>query len=81
LSAVGRSGAEIDVEKVKISVCGFTIFEKGGPLELDLAKVSERMKTGKIDIEIKFGLGAAQKRVFTTDLSREYVSINADYTT
>jgi len=81
LAAVGRSGAEIDVEKVKISVCGFTIFEKGGPLELDLAKVSERMKTGKIDIEIKFGLGAAQKRVFTTDLSREYVSINADYTT
>lgn len=81
LAAVGRSGAVIDTARIRIGLAGCTLFERGLPTDADLAEVSSRMKAREVAIEVEIGLGAAERIVYTTDLSREYVSINADYTT
>ncbi len=81
LAAVGRSGAEIVTERVRIDVCGITLFENGLPTPADLGAVSTAMKARELPILVDIRLGSASRTVYTTDLTREYVSINADYTT
>lgn len=77
LAAVGRSGAEIDVGKVRIDLAGETVFIDGLPTgTFD----PQRMKSREISILIDIGLGEGKRTLYTTDLTREYVSINADYT-
>jgi glutamate N-acetyltransferase/amino-acid N-acetyltransferase len=45
-------------------------------------KRSERaMRRRRVPIEISLGAGRSRARILTTDLSYEYVRINAEYTT
>lgn len=80
IMAVGRSGAQVDVEKLKVSVQGVPVFA-AGPLNYDAAAVSQSMKTDEVVFDVDLGVGAAQGEAWGCDLSAEYVSINADYTT
>ena len=45
----------------------------------DEAKVSEAMKSPKINLKVALGLGRGKDRVLTCDLTKEYVAINGDY--
>jgi glutamate N-acetyltransferase / amino-acid N-acetyltransferase len=81
LAAVGRSGAEIETDRIRIAIDGVLLFEKGLPTAIDLAALSARMKQREIHIGVDIGLGASNRTVYTTDLTKEYVAINADYTT
>jgi glutamate N-acetyltransferase/amino-acid N-acetyltransferase len=81
LAAVGRSGAEVDTGRVRVELAGSPLFANGLPTEVDPALVSAAMKRREILIRVELGLGNFERTVYTTDLSREYVSINADYTT
>ena len=47
-----------------------------GPME---EKASQVLKKDEFKITVKLGAGDASARVFTTDLSYEYVKINAGY--
>ncbi len=42
-------------------------------------KASQVLKKDEFKITVKLGVGDASARVFTTDLSYEYVKINAGY--
>jgi glutamate N-acetyltransferase/amino-acid N-acetyltransferase len=81
LAAVGRSGADVDTGRVRVELAGSTLFENGMPTDVNPVTVSEAMKRREILIRVELGLGNFERTVYTTDLSREYVSINADYTT
>lgn len=81
LAAVGRSGARMDLAKIRIELAGFVLFTGGEPAAADLGAVSAAMKAREVAIAVDLGLGEGVRTVYTTDLSREYVSINADYTT
>ncbi len=37
------------------------------------------MKRSELTVRVNVGVGAAQDRVLTCDLTHEYVAINADY--
>lgn len=78
--AVGRSGAGVKVEAMKVSVQGVPVFA-GGPLNYDAAAVSQSMKTDEVIFDVDLGVGSARGEAWGCDLSAEYVSINADYTT
>ena len=39
------------------------------------------MKQRAFEVRVDLGMGRASDAVYTSDLSHEYVSINADYTT
>ncbi|WP_409496198.1 bifunctional glutamate N-acetyltransferase/amino-acid acetyltransferase ArgJ [Amycolatopsis sp. cmx-11-12] len=74
--ALGRVPAEIDPEKVAITINGVTLFAKGTPA----ADRSEADLSGRdIQIVVDLGLGEGEATIYTTDLSHAYVEENSAY--
>ncbi len=80
IMAVGRSGAAVHIEAMTVAVQGQPVFA-GQPLAYDAAQVSESMKAQEVVFDVNLGVGDATGEAWGCDLSAEYVSINADYTT
>jgi glutamate N-acetyltransferase/amino-acid N-acetyltransferase len=81
IAAAGRSGAKIETAKASIRIGGVAVFEKGAPRPFDAAAVRALFERPEIAIELDLGTGESIARAWGTDLSAEYVRINADYTT
>lgn len=82
--AVGKSGAKIDPAKLTISLAGKTVFKDGQPTKLGLnptAALERAMQRDELPMTIELGVGSAAADWLGCDLSREYITINADYTT
>ncbi len=78
--AVGKSGEKADRDRLKISVGGIRIAEKGGPVAgYDEAPVTEHMKGREISMQIDLGLGKGRATVWTCDLTHRYIDINGSY--
>lgn len=80
IMAVGRSGAQIDLEAMRVSVQGVPVFA-GKPLPYDAPTVSAAMRADEVVFEVDLGVGTARGEAWGCDLSAGYVSINAEYTT
>jgi glutamate N-acetyltransferase/amino-acid N-acetyltransferase len=81
LAAAGRSGAKIDAARASIRIGGIAVYEDGSPQPFDGTAVRVLFERPEIAIELDLGLGEATARAWGSDLSAEYVRINADYTT
>ncbi|WP_163559067.1 bifunctional glutamate N-acetyltransferase/amino-acid acetyltransferase ArgJ [Halomonas sp. NO4] len=81
LAAVGRAPvADFDVETVVIDLGDVRLVESGGRAPgYTEAAGSTVMAREEIPIRIALGRGAESATVWTSDLSHDYVSINADY--
>ncbi len=81
LAAVGRAPVEgLDVSRIGIALDEVDIVKGGEPApDYNEDKGAEVMAREEITVTISLGLGEAQARVWTSDLSHDYVSINADY--
>jgi glutamate N-acetyltransferase/amino-acid N-acetyltransferase len=78
--AVGKSGEEADRDKLKISIGGIAVAEKGMVVAgYDEAPVAKYMKGQEIDIDVDLKIGKGAATVWTCDLTHDYISINADY--
>jgi len=81
LAAVGRAGLEaLDVEGVRIGINGVSI-ARDGARDPDYTEESGQraMAQDELAIDIALGRGEACAKVWTTDLSHDYVRINAEY--
>jgi len=81
LAAAGRSGAKVDAGRASIRIGGVAVFERGAPRPFDAVAVRTIFERPDIAIALDLGLGEGAARAWGTDLSAEYVRINADYTT
>ncbi|HXC94474.1 MAG TPA: bifunctional glutamate N-acetyltransferase/amino-acid acetyltransferase ArgJ [Edaphobacter sp.] len=82
LAAAGYSGVAFDPTLVKISIGGEPVFELGmRAAAFDEATAHAAMTDRDYTIAIDLGLGKAESRFLTCDLTAEYVRINADYST
>ncbi|MWJ26808.1 bifunctional glutamate N-acetyltransferase/amino-acid acetyltransferase ArgJ [Halomonas sp. ZH2S] len=81
LAAVGRAEvSNFDVSRVVINLGNVHLVENGGRAEgYTEAAGSEVMARDEITIHIGLGRGEEAATVWTSDLSHDYVSINADY--
>lgn len=81
-AAVGYSGAEVDQSSLSLSFDDVIMATKGifagGDTE---ARGTEVLKKREFTVTVDLGLGSGTTTVYTSDLSHEYVSINADYRT
>ncbi|MHC4445816.1 MAG: bifunctional glutamate N-acetyltransferase/amino-acid acetyltransferase ArgJ [Planctomycetota bacterium] len=82
VQALGATKVTYRPERVTVRLDGTIIFTKGAPArKLDQGKLARIMKQKQVNIKIDLGAGKFNDRVLTCDLSREYVTINADYHT
>ena len=81
LAAVGRAGIEnFDLETLKIYLDDVCIVENGGRAAFYTEDAGQAvMNQENILIRIVLNRGDVNETVWTTDLSHEYVTINADY--
>ncbi|NJB68619.1 glutamate N-acetyltransferase/amino-acid N-acetyltransferase [Desulfobaculum xiamenense] len=79
-AALGRSGAAFMPEDVSISIAGLVIFEAGQPVDIDFdSLLAPHLRKPDIDIRISLGRGPGGCELLASDLTHDYVSINADY--
>ena len=83
LAAIGRAGLEnLDTDAVSIHLNGVLIAEYGArAASYTEEKGQEAMASGDLLLEIALDRGDAAALVWTTDLSYDYVRINAEYRT
>jgi len=83
LAAVGRSGLDaLDLERVTIHLDEVCIIRDGGRAPDYTEEQGQRvMARPEIAIRVELGRGGAAARIWTTDLSFDYVRINAEYRT
>lgn len=81
LCALGKSPAKVQAEKTVVKIGGAAVFVRGRPACFDLKKVQSHLQSQTVLIDVNLGLGKGRFRAYTCDLSREYITINADYHT
>ena len=83
LAAVGRAGIEqLDISGVNLFLDDVCIVRSGG-VDVDYSeeKGQEVMNKEEITIKVELGRGSEAVSIWTSDLSHEYVRINAEYRT
>jgi glutamate N-acetyltransferase / amino-acid N-acetyltransferase len=81
LAAVGYAGVDdLDTRLVQMHLDDVWVVSNGGRRPEYREEDGQRvMKRSEITIRLQLGRGAASTSVWTSDLSHDYVSINADY--
>lgn len=83
-AAIGRSGAAINPTRLDIAIGGIRVCRSGLAAEQSATvtkKLEKLMTAAEVIYTIDLHLGRAQCEWLSCDLSREYIAINADYTT
>ena len=83
--AAGKSGARIDPDRFTVEIEGTCVFRDGSPAdnsEAALAALAERMSGDRVHVTLDLHhRDGADADWLGCDLSRQYIAINADYTT
>ncbi|HTZ90360.1 MAG TPA: bifunctional glutamate N-acetyltransferase/amino-acid acetyltransferase ArgJ [Alloacidobacterium sp.] len=82
MAAAGYSGAALDPERISIWFGEQQICQNGGRVaDFDEAAAHAYLKLREFTVRMDLGIGDGKCRFWTTDLTAEYVRINADYST
>jgi len=79
LAALGRAGVDVDVSRVDIHLGEVWVAEKGEARVYDEAHAHQAMQQDPVRIRVDLHAGAASGWMWTCDLTRGYVDINAHY--
>ena len=81
LAAAGRAGVDIRGDRVSIWIGDVWVAEGGAAREYEEARAAAAMEDDPVRIRIHLGEGEATGWMWSSDISHEYVSINAHYRT
>jgi glutamate N-acetyltransferase/amino-acid N-acetyltransferase len=81
LAAAANAGVPLEQPSVSLALGGVTVLRDGAPVVNDADHLKRVMEAKHVRADLALGLGSGGARRFTTDLTAEYVRINADYTT
>lgn len=81
LCAVGYADAESDPDAIDLFLCGHQLTRDGQGLPLDEPAMREALSVVEIPVVIDLKLGDGSATVWTCDMSHEYITVNAEYTT
>jgi len=80
IMAIGKSGININLDKLSINFSNIKIIEKGKIFKnYKESEVANYMKGSAIDISINLNSGTKNFTAYTMDLTKKYIEINADY--
>jgi glutamate N-acetyltransferase/amino-acid N-acetyltransferase len=75
VGAIGNAGIALSSDEVDIYIGGIRVSDE------NLEQAREKLSAAEIQIRVVLHSGNSRARVWTCDLSDEYIRINADYTT
>lgn len=82
IAAAGRSGAHFVLAGARVRIGDLIMFEGGRPFDERAPQAAAYLVGTDLDIEVDLGAGGAHRAtVWTCDLSKMYVQINAEYRT
>jgi glutamate N-acetyltransferase/amino-acid N-acetyltransferase len=83
LQALGAAGVPFAPRRVSVRIGGSELLRGGEPVggPRALAAAGRALRGERVEIAVSLGAGREESRVLTTDLSYEYVRLNAEYTT
>jgi glutamate N-acetyltransferase/amino-acid N-acetyltransferase len=82
VSAAGYAGVPFDPAGISLRINGFLLYQGGTPVAFDAPTVSQSIRNNRDTlIQLALSEGQAETRFWTTDLTAEYVRLNADYHT
>ncbi len=82
IAAVGYSGAAVDETRARISIGRTTLYDSGRVADREtLAAAADEMRARTFDVAVHLAMGEFSDTIYTCDLSHDYITINADYTT
>ena len=81
ISALGASGISMEKEKVSLSIGNVMVFSQNSALDFNANQLQEIFKKDRIDVQVDLAGGDKSYYVYTSDLSYDYVKINAEYST
>jgi glutamate N-acetyltransferase/amino-acid N-acetyltransferase len=82
VSAAGYAGVAFDPNEVTLHLNGYLLYQGGTPVDFDAKTVSDSIRNSRDTlVQLQLNEGNARGRFWTTDLTAEYVRLNADYHT
>jgi glutamate N-acetyltransferase/amino-acid N-acetyltransferase len=81
ICAVGSCGVKLNPNKLTCAIGDISVFRKGRPIKFDPKKVSKIISQKEHTITVNLGAGKYSDFCYGCDLSKDYVTINADYHT
>jgi glutamate N-acetyltransferase/amino-acid N-acetyltransferase len=81
LAAVGRSGVEVVESKTGLYIGNICLVKAGCPVSFNREEVVRVLDSSEVPVRLELNLGTATATAWGCDLSREYVTINSEYTT
>jgi glutamate N-acetyltransferase/amino-acid N-acetyltransferase len=82
VAAAGRSGARFVIDGARVRIGELMLFEQGRPFDERAPQAAAYLQGTDLDIEVDLGTGGTfTATVWTCDLSKMYVQINAEYRT
>ena len=84
VAAVGKAGCQlgcrVERERLRIIIAGKVLTQMGGRAAgYDEGPIAAHLAGNEVEIEIDLGVGKGRGRIWTCDLTEEYVRINGDY--
>ena len=80
IAAVGRAGIPLDPERIGLAFDGIPVVTGGQGIDGSTERrISRIMRRREFTITVDLGQGSFSARLWTTDLSYDYVKINASY--
>lgn len=81
LAALGRAGVPFDPDRVDVRIGDTLVCRAGGRAPHSEKAVHKALKKDRVTVTIDLHQGKAWSHYVTCDYSKDYISINADYTT
>ena len=80
IMAIGKAKVKINLKKLNINIGQFKVIENGKiSSHYKENDVANYMKSSEIMINVQLGNGNKEFEVYTMDLTKKYIEINADY--
>jgi glutamate N-acetyltransferase/amino-acid N-acetyltransferase len=82
VSAAGYAGIPFEEKDLSLWMGDLLLYRDGQPVPFDAATASAYLKQNReVHFRLRFALGPGRCTFYTSDLTYEYVKLNADYTT
>ncbi|MEN6466391.1 MAG: bifunctional glutamate N-acetyltransferase/amino-acid acetyltransferase ArgJ [Syntrophaceae bacterium] len=81
ISAAGAAGIKLPADSVEVAIGSVPVFRKGRAVRKDADRLLKIMTADSFEVKIKIGMGNAAFSMHTSDLTYDYVKLNAHYHT